>query len=41
VAATLTPWTVDNGFLTPTMKMKRAKIVEHFAQEVAELYKGH
>jgi long-chain acyl-CoA synthetase len=40
VAATLTPWTVDNGFLTPTMKMKRNKILEHFAADVASLYKG-
>jgi long-chain acyl-CoA synthetase len=41
VTATLQPWTVDNGFLTPTMKMKRAKILEAFAGEVATLYKGH
>ncbi len=41
VAATLTPWTVDNGFLTPTMKMKRARIMEHFSADVAALYKGH
>jgi long-chain acyl-CoA synthetase len=38
VAATATPWTVDNGFLTPTLKVKRAKVLEHFSNEVASLY---
>jgi long-chain acyl-CoA synthetase len=38
IAATVTPWTVDNGFLTPTLKVKRAKVLEHFAGEVASLY---
>ncbi len=38
VAATVTPWSVDNGFLTPTLKVKRAKVLEHFAGEVASLY---
>ncbi len=38
VAATLTPWTVENGFLTPTLKVKRAKVLENFATEFASLY---
>ncbi len=38
VAATVMPWTVDNGFLTPTLKVKRAKILEHFGSEVTALY---
>ncbi len=38
VAATVTPWTVDNGFMTPTLKVKRAKVLEHFASEVTALY---
>ena len=38
VAATLTPWTVENGFLTPTLKAKRAKVLENFAAEVVSLY---
>lgn len=38
VAATVTPWSVDNGFLTPTLKVKRAKVLEHFAGDVALLY---
>ena len=38
VVATLTPWTVDSGFLTPTLKVKRAKVLEHFSSEIATLY---
>ena len=35
---TLEPWTVENGLLTPTMKMKRAKIAERYAKEVESLF---
>ena len=38
VAATLTPWTVENGLLTPTLKVKRAKVLENFAADVEALY---
>jgi long-chain acyl-CoA synthetase len=38
VAATVMPWTVDNGFLTPTLKVKRPKVLEHFADEITALY---
>ena len=34
-------WTVDNGLLTPTLKPKRAKILEAHRDRVAEIYKGH
>lgn len=34
-------WTVDNGLLTPTLKVKRAKVMERYQNEVAEMYKGH
>lgn len=36
---TLDPWTVDDGLLTPTLKMKRPKIVERFAEEIESLYR--
>ena len=39
VCATLTPWTVENGFLTPTLKVKRAKVLENFASDVESLFK--
>ena len=38
VYLTLEPWTVDNGLLTPTMKVKRAKVLEYLKDEVEALY---
>jgi long-chain acyl-CoA synthetase len=35
------PWTIENGLLTPTMKLKRAKVVEAHKQEFDTLYEGH
>lgn len=40
VHLTLEPWSVDNGLLTPTMKVKRPKVQEKFAAEIDALYKG-
>ncbi|MBI3716788.1 MAG: long-chain fatty acid--CoA ligase [Betaproteobacteria bacterium] len=34
-------WTVDNGLMTPTLKLRRALIVEKYAAVIDELYKGH
>ncbi len=41
VAVLNEPWTVDNGLLTPTMKLKRAKVMESHSREFEELYVGH
>jgi len=38
---TLEPWTVDGGLLTPTLKIKRPKVMEKFAQEIEFLYEDH
>ena len=35
------PWTVENGIMTPTLKMKRNRVAEHFAKEIKQLYEGH
>lgn len=35
------PWTVENGIMTPTLKMKRNRVVDQFAQEIQQLYQGH
>ncbi|REJ88610.1 MAG: long-chain fatty acid--CoA ligase [Planctomycetota bacterium] len=32
------PWTIAAGELTPTLKLRRSVILEHFADEVAALY---
>lgn len=34
----LEPWTVEEGLLTPTLKIKRNKILEKYATEVEKLY---
>jgi long-chain acyl-CoA synthetase len=41
IALTLEPWSVENGMLTPTMKLKRAKVIERFQTEVDQMYAGH
>lgn len=38
---TLEPWTVENGLLTPTLKLKRAKVMEKFNAEIDRMYAGH
>jgi long-chain acyl-CoA synthetase len=35
---TLDPWTVENGLLTPTLKLKRNLVLERFAAEIEALY---
>jgi len=38
VILTLDPWTVEDGLLTPTLKVKRPKILERFKKEIKALY---
>ena len=38
---TLEPWTIDNGLLTPTLKLKRSKVMEKFNAEIDAMYAGH
>ena len=41
VALVPEPWTVENGMLTPTMKLKRTKVLDHYQAAVSKLYEGH
>lgn len=41
VTVTLEAWTVENGLLTPTMKLKRVKVMEKFNAEIDGMYAGH
>jgi long-chain acyl-CoA synthetase len=38
---TFEPWTIENGMLTPTMKLKRAQVMEKFNAEIDRMYAGH
>ena len=35
------PWTVENDMLTPTLKLRRGQVLEHYKVEIDELYAGH
>ena len=38
VCLTLAPWTIENGFMTPTLKLKRNNLMAHFAAAIEGLY---
>jgi long-chain acyl-CoA synthetase len=35
------PWTVENGFMTPTLKLRRDQILAYYRDSVRMLYEGH
>jgi len=41
VAVAPEPWTVDNGMLTPTLKLRRAQILERHQDLLDAMYKAH
>src|SRR5581483_2100846 len=38
IFATTTPWTIEDGSLTPTLKVKRRVIEERFKEQIDALY---
>ena len=35
---TVDPWTVDDGLITPTLKIKRPMVMKRFASEISAMY---
>ena len=40
VSLSIDPWTIDNGLMTPTLKIKRPKVLEACAECVEAMYTG-
>ena len=41
VAVAREKWTIDNGMITPTLKLKRNVIFQKYASAIDNMYKGH
>ncbi len=41
VSCQLDPWTIEDGLITPTLKLRRNRMTERFADEIQRLYEGH
>lgn len=41
VACLREPWSVETGLMTPTLKLRRERILDHYRNEVDRLYVGH
>ncbi len=41
IKATLESWTVENGLITPTMKIKRQRVEDRYQDAIAAFYAGH
>jgi long-chain acyl-CoA synthetase len=38
VTLSLEPWSIDNGLMTPTMKVKRKQVLSHYRDDVEQMY---
>ena len=41
MTCTIEPWTIEQGLITPTLKVKRSKVMEKFKQQIDTMYEGH
>ncbi len=41
VALCQEPWSIENGMLTPTLKLRRKQINAKYASKIEEMYQGH
>ncbi len=41
VHAGLTPWNVQEGLITATLKLRRAQLLERYADDIERMYEGH
>jgi long-chain acyl-CoA synthetase len=41
MTCTLEPWTIEQGLITPTLKVKRPRVMEKFQQQIDAMYEGH
>ena len=41
VTCVLEPWTIENELITPTLKLKRNRIMERFETDIEKMYEGH
>jgi len=40
VTLSLEPWSVEEGLITPTLKVKRPKVLQRYAEDVEAMYRG-
>jgi long-chain acyl-CoA synthetase len=41
VFVSIDEWTIESGLLTPTLKMKRPELLQHFSSDIEKLYAAH
>ena len=41
VTCVIEPWTIENELITPTLKLKRNRIMERYAADIEKMYEGH
>jgi len=41
VCCQIEPWDIENGLMTPTLKIKRSKIIERFEADIEKMYQDH